>query len=98
MLTLLKQLLPQIQREDAVSTVSPPRMSLDERKAYRREMLYQSIRENLLALEALSSMYKFKVVSVDERHHRFIVLIAVTGMFKARRGGKTSISRRSRPS
>jgi len=88
MLTLLKQFFPGALRSEAVDTASPPRMSLDERKAYRREMLYQSIRESMLGLEALSSMYKFKVVSVDERHHRFIVMIAVTDMFRARRAGQ----------
>lgn len=88
MLTLFKKMLPDTAAEDAPSTMIRLRMSLEERKAYRREMLYQSIRENLLALEALSSMYKFKVMNVDERHHRFVVMIAVTGAFKARRAGK----------
>jgi hypothetical protein len=65
------------------------RMNLDERKAYRREMLYQSIRENMLGLEALSSMYKFKVMNIDERHHRFIVMIEVASQFEAKKGGMT---------
>lgn len=60
----------------------PGRMDLRERKAYRREMLYQAIRESLLSLEVIPSMYKFKVMNVDERHHRFIVMIDVTQSFR----------------
>ncbi|MBK7001432.1 MAG: hypothetical protein IPH35_16085 [Rhodoferax sp.] len=53
------------------------RMSLDERKAFRREMLYQSIRETFLSMEVIGGMYKFKVMPVDERHHRFLAMIDV---------------------
>lgn len=63
------------------------RMSLEERMAYRREMLYQSIRESLLQLQVISSMYKFKIMNLDERHHRFIAMIEVTNGFKAKRDG-----------
>jgi hypothetical protein len=88
MLNRFKNLLSGAPPEEPTPTAARLRMGLEERKAYRREMLYQSIRESLLGLEALASMYKFKVMSVDERHHRFIVLIEVTQMFQARRGGK----------
>jgi len=70
------------------TNVSPQfRMSLDERKAYRREMLYQSIREAMLGWEALPSVYKFKVMNVDERQHCFIVMIEVTPKFEAKKSG-----------
>ncbi len=88
MLTIFKNLISAAPPEEATPTAARLRMSLEERKAYRREMLYQSIRESLLGLEALASMYKFKVMSMDERHHRFIVMIEVTQMFQARQGGK----------
>ncbi|MFN4352736.1 MAG: hypothetical protein ACK4F6_18205 [Hylemonella sp.] len=88
MLTLFKNLISGPAPEEATPTAARLRMSLEERKAYRREILYQSVRESLLRLEALASMYKFKVMSMDERHHRFVVLIEVTHMFQARRGGK----------
>ena len=52
-------------------------MGLDERKAFRREMLYQSIRETFLSIEVIGGMYKFKVMPVDERHHRFLAMIDV---------------------
>lgn len=88
MLNRFKNLLMGDPPEEPSPTAARLRMSLEERKAYRREMLYQSVRECLLKLEALASMYKFKVMSMDERHHRFIVMIEVTHMFQARRGGK----------
>lgn len=63
------------------------RMNLEERKAWRREVLYHSIREHMLALEVISSMYRFRVMNLDERHHRFIVMMEVTSLFEARRAG-----------
>jgi len=65
----------------------PERMTLAERKRYRREMLYQSIRDYMMQLEVLPSMYKFKVMNVDERHHHFIAMIEVTSSFEARKDG-----------
>lgn len=65
----------------------PQRMTLAERMAYRREMLYQSIRESLLQLQAISSMYKFRVMNLDARHHRFVVMIEVTSSFDAKMDG-----------
>ncbi|MBC7618189.1 MAG: hypothetical protein H7293_04225 [Candidatus Saccharibacteria bacterium] len=57
------------------------RMDLEERKAFRREMLYQSIRDTFLSMEVIGSMYKFKVMPIDERHHRFIAMFDVAKSF-----------------
>lgn len=57
------------------------RMDLEERKAYRREMLSQSICETFLSMEVISSMYKLELVPVDRRHHRFAGVIDVTKGF-----------------
>jgi hypothetical protein len=65
------------------------RMDLEERKAFRREMLYQSIRESFLSMEVVGSMYKFKVMPVDERHHRFIAMIDVAKSFVTGREART---------
>lgn len=62
-------------------------MSLEERKAFRREMLYQAIRQSMKSLEVISSMYRFKVINVDSRHHRFLAMIEVTSTFEAKKGG-----------
>ena len=65
------------------------RMSLDERKAYRQEMLYQSIRETFLAMGVIGSMYKFKVMPVDARHHRFVAMIDVAKSFVTDKENRT---------
>ncbi len=78
------------------------RMTLDERMAFRQEMLYQSIRETFLSMEVVGSMYKFKVMPVDERHHRFIAMIDVAKSFVTGREARTksfaSLERRMRAS
>jgi len=65
------------------------RMDLEERKAFRQEMLYQSIRESFLAMEVIGSMYKFKVMPVDVRHHRFVAMIDVAKTFVTGRDART---------
>ncbi len=65
------------------------RMNLEERKAFRREMLYQSIRDTFLSMEVIGSMYKFKVMPVDDRHHRFIAMIDVAKAFVTSKPYKT---------
>lgn len=65
------------------------RMNLEERKAFRQEMLYQSIRETFLSMEVIGSMYKFKVMPVDERHHRFIAMIDVAKSFVTGKEART---------
>jgi hypothetical protein len=65
------------------------RMDLEERKAFRQEMLYQSIRESFLTMEVIGSMYKFKVMPVDMRHHRFIAMIDVAKSFVTGKEAKT---------
>ena len=65
------------------------RMDLEERKAFRQEMLYQSIRETFLSMEVIGSMYKFKVMPVDARHHRFIAMIDVSKSFVTGKEART---------
>ena len=74
---------------DSVLEAHTKRMDLEERKAFRQEMLYQSIRESFLSMEVIGSMYKFKVMPVDLRHHRFIAMIDVAKSFVTGREAKT---------
>jgi hypothetical protein len=81
-------------KKEPATTVGPTstqakRMDLEERKAFRREMLYQSIRETFLSMEVIGSMYKFKVMPVDERHHRFVAMIDVAKSFVTGRQART---------
>ncbi|MES2952777.1 MAG: hypothetical protein V4858_29965 [Pseudomonadota bacterium] len=73
----------------AAAEAHAKRMDLEERKAFRQEMMYQSIRESFLAMEVIGSMYKFKVMPVDVRHHRFIAMIDVAKSFVTGRDAKT---------
>jgi hypothetical protein len=73
----------------AAAEAHAKRMDLEERKAFRQEMLYQSIRESFLAMEVIGSMYKFKVLPVDVRHHRFIAMIDVAKSFVTGKEAKT---------
>lgn len=68
---------------------SAKRMELEERMAYRKECLHQSIRETFLSMEVLSHMYRFKVMPVDERHHRFIAMVDVAKSFVTGAHAKT---------
>jgi len=80
----------QADAQDAVTSLEhAKRMDLEERKAFRQEMLYQSIRESFLAMEVIGSMYKFKVMPVDQRHHRFVAMIDVAKSFVTGREAKT---------
>lgn len=72
-----------------VAEAANQRMSLDERMAFRREALYQSIRDTFLSMEVIGSMYKFKVMPMDERHHRFIAMIDVAKSFVTDKSHKT---------
>ena len=74
---------------DAALEAHAKRMDLEERKAFRQEMLYQSIRESFLAMEVIGSMYKFKVMAVDFRHHRFIAMVDVAKSFVTGKEAKT---------
>ena len=73
----------------AAAEAHAKRMDFEERKAFRQEMLYQSIRESFLAMEVIGSMYKFKVMPVDLRHHRFIAMIDVAKSFVTGKDAKT---------
>lgn len=73
----------------AAAEAHAKRMDLEERKAFRQEMLYQSIRESFLTMEVIGSMYKFKVMPVDLRHHRFIAMIDVAKSFVTGKDAKT---------
>lgn len=62
----------------------PRRMTLDERKAFRHELLDQVIRESLQSLEVASTAYHFRIMPLDGRHHTFIAMVDVTHAFHPR--------------
>lgn len=82
MLTYFKKLLGSADGAPQAPTSALARMGLEQRKAYRHEMLYQSIREKLLQLGALPSMFRFRARALDERCHRFHVAMEVSSAFQ----------------
>lgn len=69
------------------NSLLPRRMDLEERKAFRSDLLDQVIRESLQVLEVEASMYRFRVMPLDVRHHRFIAMMDVAHGFQPRRAG-----------
>lgn len=65
----------------------PPKMDLQARMELRKDMVHQSVREHLLALEVLAGMYRFRVMAVDPRAHHFLVLIEIGTQFDPKKAG-----------
>lgn len=57
------------------------KMNLDERMAFRREMLFDSVKSTLEGRGILSASYRFKVVRADKRGHSFVVMVDLSTDF-----------------
>ncbi len=71
------------------NSLLPRRMDLEERKAFRRDLLDQAIRESLQLLSAVTGSYRFRTMPLDLRHHRFVVMIDVGPSFQPRQGSRS---------
>lgn len=60
---------------------APVKMDLNERMAFRREMLFDSIKTTMQSHGILSGSYRFKVVRADKRGHSFVVLVGLSSDF-----------------
>ena len=59
----------------------PVKMNLDERMAFRREMLFDSVKGTMESRGILSASYRFKVVRADKRGHSFVVMVDLSTDF-----------------
>lgn len=59
----------------------PLKMNLDERMAFRREMLFDSVKSTMESRGILSASYRFKVVRADKRGHSFVVMVDLSTDF-----------------
>ena len=59
----------------------PVKMNLDERMAFRREMLFDSVKTTMESHGMLSGSYRFKVVRADKRGHSFVVMVDLSTDF-----------------
>ena len=60
---------------------APVKMTLDERMAFRREMLFDSVKTTMESRGMLSGSYRFKVVRADKRGHSFVVMVDLSTDF-----------------
>lgn len=72
----------------AASTLMPRRMDLEERKAFRRELIDQVIRESLRSMAVPTDHFRLRLMPVDARHHRFIAMLDVAREFEPRHAGR----------
>ncbi|MDW5441698.1 hypothetical protein [Polaromonas sp. SM01] len=66
----------------------PVQMSLEERMAFRREMLFDSINSTMKSWGMVGGSYRFKVVRVDKRGHTFAVMVDLSTDFLRNEQGR----------
>jgi predicted nucleic acid-binding Zn-ribbon protein len=57
------------------------KMTLEERKEYREQMLRKAIQDAFSSYQIVSGMYRYRFMALDERAHYFIVMIDTTRHF-----------------
>lgn len=66
----------------------PVKMNLDERMAFRREMLFDSVKATMESRGILSASYRFKVVRADKRAHSFVMMVDLSTDFMENEQGQ----------
>lgn len=82
-----------LEREDGRSRgpeTMPVQMNLEERMAFRRELLYETIRASLNMRSIAPQTYRFKVMRTDKRGHCFVIMLDMSPTFMASPGGQHS--------
>ena len=59
----------------------PVKMNLEERMAFRRELLYETIRASLQSRFVAAHTYRFKVMRTDKRGHCFVIMLDMSPTF-----------------
>jgi hypothetical protein len=59
----------------------PVKMNLEERMAFRRELLYETIRASLNTRSIAPHTYRFKVMRTDKRGHCFVIMLDMSPTF-----------------
>ena len=63
---------------DGETIIDAYEMTLDERKAWRLDMIHKSIRDVLSDLDITTSMYRYRTIAIDERGHYYAIMISPT--------------------
>lgn len=70
----------------------PVKMNLDERMAFRRELLFEIIRTSLQSRFIAPNTYRFKVMRTDKRGHCFVVMLDMSpGFMDSQAGQRASL-------
>ena len=67
---------------------APVKMDLEERKAFRRELLFESVRTTFGSQFIDTSSYRFKVMRTDKRGHCYVVMLDMSPKFMATERGQ----------
>ncbi len=79
----------QLERTSGPET-APVKMNLDERMAFRRELLFENVRATLSSQYIDSRSYRFKVMRTDKRGHCYVVMLDMAPAFMASSQGQHS--------
>ena len=63
-------------------------MNLEERMAFRRELLFETIRASLNMRFIAVNTYRFRVMRTDKRGHCFVIMLDMSPTFMASLGGQ----------
>ena len=66
----------------------PVKMNLEERMAFRRELLFETIRASLNMRFIAVNTYRFRVMRTDKRGHCFVIMLDMSPTFMASLGGQ----------
>lgn len=80
-MSILKSLFATKESARSGPETAPVKMNLEERMAFRREMLYEAIKVTMQASGVLAASYKFRVVRNDKRGHQYSVMIDLSTDF-----------------
>lgn len=61
--------------------IDQSRMTFEERKNWRLEMMHKSIKEVFSSMEIISGMYRYRALPIDDRGHYYVVVIETTRHF-----------------
>ena len=83
MFTLFKKLTSPVSKAcDVGAAISEnQKISFEERKAWRHAMMQKSVNEVFTSLEIISGMYRFRALPVDDRGHRYAIVVETTSHF-----------------
>ena len=87
-MSILKNLFSNKESAKAGPETAPVKMNLEERMAFRREMLYECIKATLQSRQFFSNAYRFRVVRSDKRGHQYAVMIDLAAEFLHRPDGQ----------